>query len=167
MQKLYIIEDTSFVVSLLNSTDCNHHIALEIFRQILDAKNKVRVVIPTTVLFESLFALIRNRIPKAVVQEKLWRLLMIFDVFNFSILETTALRLSNQIEPYILNLPLESGIQANDLIVLCASLDLECAPILTFDKKMKTKFNHLHKKIFYCLEEEDKINFLQSLNCLK
>ncbi|MBI5122874.1 type II toxin-antitoxin system VapC family toxin [Candidatus Roizmanbacteria bacterium] len=163
MQKLYIVEDTSFVVSLLNSTDINHQIALEIFKKILEAKNKVRIVIPTTVLFETLFALIRNRIPKIIVQEKLWRLLMIFDVFNFSTLETTVLRLSNQIEPYILNLPLESGIQANDLIVLCASLDLECAPVLTFDKQMKTKFNNLHKKIYYVLNDKDKRDFLNLL----
>ena len=163
MQKLYIVEDTSFVVSLLNSTDTNHQIALEIFKKILEAKNKVRIVIPTTVLFETLFALIRNRIPKMIVQDKLWKLLMIFDVFNFSILETTVLRLSNQIEPYILNLPLESGIQANDLIVLCASLDLECAPVLTFDKQMKTKFNSLHKKIYYVLDDKDKHDFLNLL----
>jgi len=128
MQKLYIVEDTSFVVSLLNSTDTNHQIALEIFKKILEAKNKVRIVIPTTVLFETLFALIRNRIPKIIV-----------------------------------NLPLESGIQANDLIVLCASLDLECAPVLTFDKQMKTKFNSLHKKIYYVLDDKDKHDFLNLL----
>lgn len=164
MKKLYLVEDTSFVVSLMNNNDPHHFLALDIFRKILLSKSKVRVVMPTTVFFETLFALLRNRIPKNVIQEKLWKLLMIDDVLNFPTLETTALRLSNVIGPYILGLPQNAVIQANDLIVLATSLDLECAPVVTFDKKMKTKFNNLHGNIFYCLEERDKNNLIKIID---
>jgi predicted nucleic acid-binding protein len=40
MKKFYIVEDTSFVVSLMNDTDTNHPIALEIFKNILSLKIK-------------------------------------------------------------------------------------------------------------------------------
>ena len=92
---------------------------------------------------------------------------MISDVLNFCTLETTALRLSNQIEPYITNLPQDAIIQANDLVVLATSIDLENSPVLTFDKKMKTKFNNLHKNIYYCLDNKDEKRFLSLLRSAK
>lgn len=164
MKKIYLIEDTSFVVSLMNSADPNHGCALSLFKEFVNYHNKVRIVIPSIVVFETLFALIRNRIPKSIVQEKLWRLLMVYDVFNYPILETTALRIGPRMERCILNLPQEAKLQANDLIVMATSLEFENAPILTFDKQMKTQFSSIHGNIYYGLDNEDYKKIINLIN---
>lgn len=162
MTKTFIIEDTSFVVALMHEEDSTHKVALELFN-FIKSKINIRIVIPTTVIFETLFALIRNKIPVDIAQNKLWRLLMIYDILNFTVLETTPIRLAKRLQPYIVNLGQSAVIPANDLIVIATSLEFNTCPILTFDKKMKTKFNHLHKNIFYCLENVDQTQFFDLL----
>jgi len=164
MRKIYVVEDSSFVVALMNTTDTFHKKAYFIYKKLISQySDKIRIVIPTTVIFETLFALIRNRIPVKVAQEKLWRLLMVSDILNATILETTALRFGKKIEPFITSLPKEAILPANDLIVIATALEYENALVLTFDKKMKNRFSSIYPKIFCCLNKEDEDRFFKEI----
>jgi predicted nucleic acid-binding protein len=165
MKKTFIVEDSSFVVALMNKADLSHEKALFIFKKLLSQYlGKVRIVIPTTVIFETLFALIRNRTPISIAQEKLWKLLMIYDILNATILETTALRFGKKVEPLIHSLPPNAILPANDLIVIATAIEYENALILTFDKVMKDKFSKIYPQIFYALNEKEKDNFFKAID---
>ena len=164
MRKVFIVEDSSFVVALMNSTDSSHRRAFLIFKKLLRYSEKIRIVIPTPVIYESLFALIRNRISAKVAQEKLWRLLMVRDVLNVSILETTAIRIAPKVEPCIFALSKEASIPANDLIVIAVAMEYDNAPILTFDRSMKKRFEAICPNIFYVLDETEEKKFFETLD---
>ena len=165
MKKTFIVEDSSFVVALMNKADLSHERALFIFKKLLSQySGKVRIVIPTTVIFETLFALIRNRTPISIAQEKLWKLLMIYDILNATILETTALRFGKKIEPLIHSLPSNTSLPANDLIVVATATEYENALVLTFDRTMKNRFSKVYPKIFYALDKKEEDEFFKAIN---
>jgi len=164
MKKCFIVEDSSFVVALMNQADSSHTKALSIYRHLKQYSGQIRIIIPTTVIFESLFALIRIRIPVEVAQEKLWKLLMISDILNVTIIETTAIRFGNKIEPLITSLPSNAKLPANDLIVLATAIEYENALVLTFDKKMKTQFNSFYPDIYYCIDRTEENNFFSRID---
>lgn len=165
MKKTFIVEDSSFIVALMNKADLSHEKALFIFKKLLSQySRKVRIVIPTTVIFEALFALIRNRTPILIAQQKLWKLLMVLDILNATILETTALRLCRKVEPIIHSLPQNAILPANDLIVIATAIEYENALVLTFDRVMKNRFSKIYPQIFYGLDEEERDEFFKAIN---
>ncbi len=137
----FIVEDSSFVVALMNKSDALHERALLVFRKLYRNYSQVRIVVPTPVIFESLFALMRAGVDHQIAQEKLWKFLMVLNVLNFTILETTAIRFAPRIGPLLKNLNAEASIPANDLIIIATSFEFEDAPIITFDVGMKRRFN--------------------------
>lgn len=158
MAHKFIVEDSSFVVSLLNSNDSCHPIALKIFKIILSQTGKVKVVIPTPVIYETLFALIRNKIDRHIVEQKLWNMLMIEDILNYPLLETSALRLAKKTYSLINQLPPDSILPANDLMILTVALDFPDSCILTFDNGMK-KFASICPNLFCLLDDNGEKNF--------
>lgn len=163
MNQKFIVEDSSFLVALMNSNDPLHSKTLPISKQILTNSDVIKVIIPTPVIFETLFALIRNGISQKIVEEKLWNLLMIDDVLNYPVIETSALRLAKKTAPLIRKLPQDSILPANDLMILTVALEFKNCCVITFDKGMK-KFSRLCPNLFYLLEENGENGLLDFLN---
>lgn len=110
----YIIEDSSFVISLLDSNDILHKYALGSFRQILSIKSGIRVVIPSTVFYETMFVLIKNGISYNSAKNKLNNLMMIDSVINLAITETYILKLAKHTEKLINNKTNKTRVRSND-----------------------------------------------------
>ncbi len=74
----YVVEDSSFVISLLDKTDKFHAHALRFFKLILSHGHTVRTIIPSTVFYETMFVLLRNGVSYQQAKTKLELDLMIY-----------------------------------------------------------------------------------------
>jgi len=143
----YIVEDSSFVVALLDQTDSLHGFALDSFRLLLSQKNNVRVIIPSTVFYETLFVLLKNEVSYYSAKSKLVNLMMIDSVVNLAITETYILKLAKHTEILIKNKKNKTRVRSNDLLITSIACDQESSCLLTSDVGMK-EYDNIYPNIF-------------------
>jgi len=149
----FIIEDTSFIVSVLDSEDIFFKDAwktLEVFSPFL---NKTKIIIPSVMVLETATVLLKRGLSKSNVEEKLWKLLHREEVMVTDIPVNLFVKLTHfsgdimQLKTYDLVLA-TMGIEYNALI-------------LTFDKKIRGKVKSIFPYVYYCSSEGRMKNELQ------
>lgn len=156
-----IVEDSSFIISVFHETEPFHKEAVSLMEQILERKGAVRIIIPSVIFYETIFNLVKRGVPRNVVEDKLWKLLYIDQVFNVSLVETSAFRLFKKFPIQYLQ-----GFGSMDYLIMSTALALD-ATLLTYDKGMRRNAGKIYKKIFYAAPDEefpeDTKNFLAEL----
>lgn len=166
MPRVFIIEDSSFVIALMNVEDPLHQRAFLIFRKLLNQfRNKIKVIIPCIVFFETLFNLLNIGLKREIIEEKLWKLLKTRDVINFALPETAMLRFASYLESLIVGLPVREELPrpASDAIIVATAVDFD-GVVLTFDKKMGKIFSKNFKEIYCPLNEAEEKKFFEKLS---
>lgn len=143
----YIIEDSSFVISLLDTTDIHHQPALEVFRVIISHSTKVRAIIPSTVFYETLFVLLKNGVSYRQAKTKLNNLMMIDEVINLAITETNILKLAKHTQQLIINKANKTRVRSNDLLIASIACNQENSCLITSDLGMKD-YDSVYENIF-------------------
>ena len=143
----YIVEDSSFIISLLDTTDVHHQSALEVFRIIISHSPKVRAIIPSTVFYETLFVLLKNGVSYQQAKTKLNNLMMIDEIINLAITETNILKLAKHTQQLILNKTNKTRVRSNDLLIASIACNQEHSCLITSDMGMKD-YDPVCKNIF-------------------
>ena len=152
----YLIEDSSFIVSLLNSDDPLHGDAYNIFVSILRT-DKLTVIIPSIVLEEVLFVLLRNGISSTLVVNKLQRMLKIKRIEIYSIEKN----LFNLVENFKKILALPYSFKANDSSIVSCAMKYQNSYLLTSDVKMRNRHKNVYPNIC-CFQDIDNCNALET-----
>jgi len=145
-----IIEDTSFIVAVLDAGDIFYEDAwktLEVFSPFLD---KVRIIIPSVMLLETTTTLLKKGLSKSRVEEKLWKLLHRKEVMVVDIPANLFIKL-----PYASFTVRE--LKTYDLVLGTLGFEYS-ALILTFDKKIREKVKGIYPAIYYCSSKGDTKN---------
>lgn len=143
----YIIEDSSFVVSLLDTSDVLHQSAVDVFRLIISHSSNIRVIIPSTVFYETLFVLLKNGVSYGQAKTKLNNLMMVDEVINFAITETNILKLARYTQQLIQNKTNKTKVRSNDLLIASIACNQENSCLITSDVGMKD-YDPIYKNIF-------------------
>ncbi|MBU1200706.1 PIN domain-containing protein [Patescibacteria group bacterium] len=133
----YVVEDSSFVISLLDKTDKLHTHALQFFKLILSHGHTVRTIIPSTVFYETMFVLLKNGVSYRQAKTKLANLMMIDQVINLAITETMILKLAKHTEKLILNKQNKTRVRSNDLLITSIACNQENSCLITSDIGIK------------------------------
>ncbi len=154
MSRKYIIEDSSFVVSLMSSADPLHSDAYTIFKYLLTKQDNIKTVIPTTAFYESLYVLIKSGINVRIAKTKLNYLMMIDDVINYCLTESAILKMAKDAETLIRSVPQKTNIRSHDLMLLTIAMNYENSCFLTSDRGMKD-YQSVYKNIFCFNDQKD------------
>ena len=129
--KQYIVEDSSFIVAIMDSGDAFHSDAFSVFREILKNRDKIKVIIPPLVLYEVIVALSRRRINHAIIEDKILRLLHTREIIVFSIAETAAFK---HCKSLLSTVSQSQGLLLRTADFMIVNLAIDCeAQVLTFD----------------------------------
>lgn len=162
--KHYVLEDTSFVLALLDKNDESHYRAWKIFDNLRKLKNHIRVLIPSMVFFETIGVLTRKKINKDELDGKLWRMLHIEEIFNISLVETMSFNLCRkyceilQDDSFKDDKGLVKYIGIQDFLIAATGIDYD-AQILTLDKPMFTRLRKFYPNIYYGKEKNETDRF--------
>ncbi len=156
--KHLVLKDANFTIASNYTKDEFFKVAMEIESQLSDRKDKFRLLMPTTVFFETIIVLTNLGVAEKIIQTKLWNYLLSEDVFNLTILETSAFRLARNLRQKQLK------IKTSDAIIASFGMETE-AQIISFDKQMtKNVKNAGYDKIYYCVEEKERKRFFIDLD---
>ena len=158
----YIVEDSSFVISLLDKTDIFHNNAVSVFKSILRCRN-IKTIIPSTVFYETLFVLLKNGIEYNVAKQKLNNLMMIDQVINLPITETGILKLAKLTEILIKDKENKTKVRSNDLLIISIALNQENSCLVTNDIGFND-YKKLYEEIFFFSDDDDIKNFEKFIN---
>ena len=143
--KHFVLEDSSFVIAVMDPGDVFHRDAVFIFKKILECKDRVIVLIPSVVFFESIVTLIRKGISHSEIEDKFWKLLHLSNVINVPIIETMAFKLCKRLSGNSDFLQMKTS----DFVIANVGMEFD-AQILTFDKGMRKRVFPTHNEIYYC-----------------
>lgn len=153
-----ILQDSSFVIASINIDDIFYKEAIEISSELLKRKNKIRIVIPAIVFFETMFKLIQRGVKPEFVQHYLWKYLYEDEVLNVSLLETAAFRMSKKLAFSKIHL------KTSDAIIALTGMEFE-SQILTFDNQMHKTLQAIdYKESYLCSKKSERKRFLKELN---
>ena len=157
-----IVEDSSFLVATMDSSDEFHTDAIFVFRAILEQKNKIKIVFPPLVIYETIVTLRKKGVTHETVESKILALMHIDNVMILSLSELSAFKHSKKL--------LTSGVdlRTHDYFIASMAIDYE-AQILTFDTKMFQKIKPFYEDIYFCSDKVNGINnctadFIKNLN---
>ena len=160
----YIIEDSSFVVGLLDKNDKFHPDAREIFKIILNKQQYLKAILPSVVIYETITALLRKGYPYTQVERKIWNLLHIDELIVVNLPVENAFRVGKRLPN---NFGIEYKITTLDWLIVGCGIDFE-GQILTFDYKLVKRVKKIYPYIYYCSgldkHENETSAFLQDLN---
>ena len=153
-----ILEDSSFVISTINRGDMFHYEAVKILNELVKRRDKIKIIIPSIVFFESIIKLIQRGVPPKYVEDKLWNFLYIEEVLNITFPETAAFRLIKHLQKADLKL------KAPDLVIALTAIEYE-AQILTFDKPMWSALQNInYSQVYFCPQQGEQKRFLKDLD---
>lgn len=139
-----IVEDSSFIISVFHKGEPFHDHSVKLMTEILARKNKVRVVIPSIVFFETIFKLAQIGLSQNEIESKLWNFLFHDQVFNVGLVETSAFRLFKRFPRSHLQ-----GFKTSDFLILSTALAFD-ASVLTYDLRFKKNAGQVYPRIYYC-----------------
>ncbi len=156
-----VLEDSSFVIATIDPSDKFHKDAVLIFKKLIQAKSYTRIIIPSTVFFETILTLIKNGVEKNVVEKKLWDFLYIDQIMNVTLIETMAFKMAKNLSLTQLN-----SLRTADYLIASTGMQFD-AQILTFDTKMYERVKKIYPQIYYCSSldghTDDSLQFLDDL----
>ncbi len=148
------------MISVFDSGDPLHNEALRIFKLILAVKD-LKCVVPTTVFHEALCTLLRNNLNSRIVTEKLLKFIMIKDVINYQITETSLLKLVDNYCLIIKNMPNGSIAKTPDSTIVSVAMEFPNSYLVTSDKGMKNAHKTVYPNI-YCFQDSNDIQALEA-----
>ena len=152
----YLVEDSSFLLSLLNPKDPFHSAAI-LTLQILRDISSLTLVFPEIVIYETSFVLMRNGIAPEIIRTKINNLSMIPKVIIFNSDPLTALRyISRHYNQLTLSQNSRNITKTNDYLIACAAKDFD-AIVLSSDNQMIETLNNLGVKCYNFSKEADRI----------
>ena len=140
-----VVEDSSFVISVIDTRDSNHSKAVAYLREMNVYKDKIKILIPSLVFYETFFTLVKQGFPLKQVEEKLWNFLYIDNIVNVTTLETECFK-------YIKRLPDDPALlqlKTADFIITSIGIEYD-AQILTFDRRMHNRIYSIYSEIYDC-----------------
>jgi predicted nucleic acid-binding protein len=143
--KCFVVEDTSFVVAVLDSRDTYHPDAIFAFQQILSRKDKVQILIPPMVLYETIVTMRRKGTTQATLEDRVMKLVNIKNITVIALSEMSALKHAKS----LLNLDQGTALRTHDFLIASTAMEFE-AKILTFDKQLKEKCSKHYPEVYYC-----------------
>lgn len=158
-----VLQDSSFLIATLDKNDEFHQDAVLIFKKLIENRDKIKIVIPSLVFYETIVTLIKKGgIPIKEIEKKLWDFLYSSMVLNISLIETNAFKICKHLANNDL-----SQLKTPDFIVISTGMEFE-AQILTFDKQMRRRVGDVYPEIYYCSSLGDMVDetprFLQDLD---
>ena len=151
----YIVEDSSFVVAIMDKKDAFHQDAISVLKALDFWGCSIKIMIPPLVIYESIVTLRKKGIPHNVVVDKMIKFIHLPNVLLNSINEISAFKHSK-------NLMNANGeLRTHDIMIASIAVDFE-AFILTFDKTMRAKVSKSYEKVYYC---SSKGNMENELGC--
>ncbi len=154
----YVVEDSSFFISLLDPTDTLHSEAIDAFRIIIRHSVDTRVVVPTFAFHETLFTLVKNGVPIGSIKPKLIRFLMIDEIICHSLNEITILKLINKFKYIIDNASGAGIVKTYDASIVTVATEFENSCLITSDRGMKTRHLAACPNIFLFNDPTDMTN---------
>lgn len=140
-----ILYDSSFLIATLDKGDDFHQDAVFVFKKLVENKNKIKIIIPSLVFYETIVTLVKKGgTPTKLIEQKLWNFLYSSMILNISLIETNAFKMCKQLANYDL-----SQLKTPDFIVINVGMEFE-AQILTFDKQMRKRVGQIYPEIYYC-----------------
>ena len=139
----HVIEDSSYIISLMLLSDVNHKVALNAFNSIYACKTDLKTVIPTTAFYETLYTLLKAGISYYDVKEKLVRMMMIDHLVNYQLSEAVILKLAKNTGKLISSNPTKQVVRAHDLMILTVAMEFENSCLITGDRGLLD-----YKKVF-------------------
>lgn len=149
----YLVEDSSFFISLLDPTDPLHDDALTVFKYIYAATD-IRIVVPTMVFHETLFTLIKNGVSLRSIKPKLLNFLMIDEIICHSLNEVHLLKLLDKFKTVVDNSS-DGIIRTYDSTIVTIAMEYSNSCLITSDKGMKNRHSASYPNIFLFNNLED------------
>jgi len=164
----FIIEDSSFVVSVFDPQDEFHNDGVQVLNYLkaiitystnstkID-KNGIKIILPSLVLFETATTLLKKGIKVEEIEEKIWKLSHLTEI---SIIEIPSLFFTRictspeKIKPF----------KTSDLLICLTAIEYN-GLILTFDKKMWQRVKEFYPYIYFCKKQEELKKFINELLC--
>ena len=144
--KYYIVEDSSFILAVLDSNDAFHKDALYVFSKIQESKEMINIVIPPLVMYEVIVVLRRKGVTSSKIEDTFMKLVNISNVSVIALSEMSAFKHAkhalNSSDP-------DKALRTNDFLIFSVANELQ-ASILTFDKKLRDRCRELYSDIYYC-----------------
>ena len=160
----YVVEDSSFVVGLLDKEDKFHWDALKVFEILINNKKYLKIILPSVVIYESITTLLRKGYQYNVVERKIWNLLHIDDLVIVNLPVENAYRVGKRLSN---RFSLEHKITTLDWLIVGCGIDFE-GQIVTFDLKLARRVKPFYPYIYYCSglddHEDETEKFIEDLN---
>jgi hypothetical protein len=157
----YIVEDSSFVIDLLNSRGCFHQQAVEAFKLMYSVRTR-KMIVPSTVFYETMFVLLKQGASLELIRERLLKMMMVDNIIGFPIVETQVGRMAKYTKELIDSQPETEKTRANDLMIITIAMSQENSCLITADKGIK-KYSGVYKNIFSYIDADDMLNFKKFL----
>lgn len=161
--KNFIVEDSSFVIAIIDKNDYFHSKAIDILIKLSEFNSKLIILIPQIVIYETVITLVRKGINKDKVEESIKKLLFLDNTRCIDVTESSLFR-------FCKNIKNNSGfhlLKTSDFLIASIAKDFS-AKIITFDLQMRNSIKTSYGDIFCCdtiKDIKDETNdLLNSLN---
>ncbi len=148
--KNFIVEDSSFVISIIDSKDCFHQKAIDILVKLNKFNSNTLILIPQIVIYETAVTLVRKGIDKNKVEESIRKLLFLENVRCIDITESSLFRFCKNIQ----NISGFNLLKTSDFLIVSIAKDFS-AKIITFDVQMRKSIKSSYQNIFCCDDIKD------------
>ena len=155
MENRYIVEDSSFLLSVLNPNDSLHNEAIETL-EILSKFSNITLVFPEIVIHETSFTLMRLGVSPELIREKINELSMLRKVIIFDMNPFTSLRyISRYYNELTLAQRKRNITKTNDYLIGCSAIDFHAA-VISSDSQMIEALNSFQIECFNFSEAESR-----------
>jgi predicted nucleic acid-binding protein len=160
----YVIEDSSFILAVLDSGDALHQDAIYTFNELSKRKSYIKIIIPPLVLYEVIVVLRRKGVTSVKIENTLMRMVNIDNVCVFAISEMSAFKHAK----HTLNSTDQNkALRTSDFLIFCVADELH-GSILTFDKKLHDRCKTVYPHVYYCSSQggmtDETRDFLQHVD---
>jgi len=161
--KNFIVEDSSFTISIIDSSDFFHQKAIDILIKLNKFNLNTLILIPQIVIYETVVTLVRKGIDKNKVEESIRKLLFLENVRCVDITESSLFRFCKNIK----NISGFNLLKTSDFLIASIAKDFS-AKIITFDAQMRNSIKTSYSDIFCCdnIKEikDETYDLIKSLN---
>lgn len=161
-----VVEDSSFVVAVMDARDPFHRDAIFILRKLLNRKDQVKIILPPLALYEIIVSLSRKGIPHRVIEDKILGLVHFPEVIVTSVTEVSAFKHCRNLISTGVN---GKMLRTADFLIASIAIDYD-AQVLTFDRSFWCKARPLYRYVYVpsSLDQgtDETENFLRDLNQL-
>jgi predicted nucleic acid-binding protein len=141
----YVVLDTAFLAATVDSSDVFHNDAVFLFKELIERKNSVKILVPPLVLYELIVILRRKGVKPANLEKILFRFINLDYVSVLALSEMSALKHA----AHSLNdKSQKTAMRTHDFLIFCVADEFE-GLLVTFDRKMIDKCKTIYPHVYY------------------